>query len=153
MQENIITTASQAEPQNEQSIDVKAIFYLFLSHWYWFLISAVLALGLATFYLKKTVPVYTRTAKVLVKEDEKGKSAFNVSDFSNLGMFTNGVNINNELITINSIDVIREAVRRLHLDMNYTIDGRFHPILLYDRTLPVNVSLLGGFDNVGPHST
>ena len=128
MQENTIITANQPEAQSEQAIDVKAIFYLFLSHWYWFLISAVLALGLATFYLKKTVPVYTRTAKVLVKEDEKGKSAFSASDFSNLGMFTNGVNINNELITINSIDVIREAVRRLHLDMNYTIDGRFHQV-------------------------
>ncbi len=150
MQENSITNAtSQAESQSEQTIDVKAIFYLFLSHWYWFLISAVLAVGLATFYLKKTVPVYTRYAKLLVKSDEKGKSAFDVSEFQNMGFFSNGVKINNELLTINSIDNIREVVHRLHLDMNYTVDGRFHRNLLYDQSLPVNVDLLGGLENIG----
>ena len=140
---------NQDNSKEEKSIDIKAIFYLFLSHWYWFLISVVLALGLATYHLLKTVPVYTRTAKVLVKEDEKGKSAINVSDFKDMGLFNTGVNINNELITINSIDNIRETVRRLHLDMNYTIDGHFHPHLLYDKSLPVTVDLLGNFDNVG----
>ena len=147
MQENKKTSTNQGE-QNEKPIDIKAIFYLCLSHWYWFLISVVLALGVATFYLHKTVPVYTRTAKVLVKSDEKGRSAINVSDFSDMGLINNGTKIGNELITFNSIDNIQEAVRRLHLDMDYSIDGRFHPILLYDNTLPVNVDLLGGFDNV-----
>lgn len=147
MQENKKTSTNQGE-QNEKTIDIKAIFYLCLSHWYWFLISVVLALGVATFYLHKTVPVYTRIAKVLVKSDEKGRSAINVSDFSDMGLINNGTKIGNELITFNSIDNIREAARRLHLDMNYTIDGRFHPIMLYDNTLPVNVDLLGGFDNV-----
>ena len=146
MQENK-TAPNQGEGQNEQSVDIKAIFHLFLSHWYWFLISAVLALGLATFYLHKTVPVYTRSAKLLVKSDEKGRSAMDVSDFNDLGIFSNGVKINNEMLTINSLDNICEVVRRLHLDMNYTIDGRFHQILLYDQSLPASVDLLGGLEN------
>ncbi len=150
MQENKKNASNRGEAQNEQqSIDLKAIFYLFLSHWYWFLISVVLALGYATYYLHKTVPVYTRSAKLLVKPDEKGRSIMDVSDFSDLGMFTSSLNINNEMLTINSIDVISEVVRRLHLDMDYTIDGRFHRILLYDQTLPVNVDLLGGLENTG----
>ena len=146
MQENK-TAPNQGEGQNEQSVDIKAIFHLFLSHWYWFLISAVLALGLATFYLHKTVPVYTRSAKLLVKSDEKGRSSMDVSDFNDLGIFSNGVKINNEMLTINSLDNICEVVRRLHLDMNYTIDGRFHEILLYDQSLPASVDLLGGLEN------
>lgn len=146
MQENK-TAPNQGEGQNEQSVDIKAIFHLFLSHWYWFLISAVLALGLATFYLHKTVPVYTRSAKLLVKSDEKGRSSMDVSDFNDLGIFSNGVKINNEMLTINSLDNICEVVRRLHLDMNYTIDGRFHQILLYDQSLPASVDLLGGLEN------
>ncbi len=148
MQENK-TAPNQGEGQNEQSVDIKAIFHLFLSHWYWFLISAVLALGLATFYLHKTVPVYTRYAKLLVKSDERGRSAMDVSDFNDLGVFSNGVKINNEMLTINSLDNICEVVRRLHLDMNYTIDGRFHEILLYDQSLPASVDLLGGLENTG----
>ena len=65
--QNKATLSNQGESKEEKPIDVKAIFYLCLSHWYWFLISVVLALGLATYYLHKTVPVYTRTAKLLVK--------------------------------------------------------------------------------------
>ena len=147
MEENKTNATTQAESQNEQSIDIKAIFYLFLSNWYWFLISVVLTLALTTLYLKKKTPVYTRTAKVLVKADEQGKSALKVSDFSDMGLFTNGVQINNELLTINSIDNIIEVVQRLHLDMNYTVDARFHPVLLYDKSLPVTVDLFGALDN------
>ena len=137
----------QEESRKEKPIDIKAIFHLCLSNWYWFVISVVVVLGLATLYLKKTTPVYTRTAKVLVKADEQGKSSMKVSDFADLGLLTNGVQINNELLTINSIDNIMEVVRRLHLDMNYTIDGRFHPVLLYDKSLPVTVDLFGALDN------
>ena len=71
----------------------------------------------------------------------------NVSDFNDLGVFSNSVKINNEMLTINSLDNICEVVRRLHLDMNYTIDGRFHQILLYDQSLPASVDLLGGLEN------
>ena len=147
MQENKSTSANQTAQQNEQTIDLKAIFYHCLSRWYWFLISVILALVLATLYLKKTTPVYTRSAKLLVKSDEKGRSAIDVSDFTDMGLLSNGVKINNELLTINSIDNIKEVVQRLHLDLNYTIDGRFHPVLLYDKTLPVNVNLIGISEN------
>lgn len=147
MEENKIATSSTVG-QNEPSTDIKAILYLCLSRWYWFVIAIILAIGVATFYLHKQSPVYTRYCKVLVKSDEKGHSAFNTSEFSDMGLFTNGVKINNELLTINSIDVIRETVRQLHLDMNYTVAGRFHPILLYDKSLPVKVDLVGAFDNI-----
>ena len=115
MQENKKNASNPSESQNEQqSLDIKAIFYLFLSHWYWFLISVVLALGLATFYLHKTIPVYTRSAKLLVKPDERGRSIMDVSEFNDMGIFANGVKINNEMLTINSLDIISEVVRRLH---------------------------------------
>ena len=143
--QNKTTISRQGESKEEKPIDIKAIFYLCLSHWYWFLISVVLALVVATYYLHKTVPVYTRTAKMLVKSDKEG---YDVVDFSDVGVMNGYTKVANELITFRSIDNVREAVRLLHLDMNYTIDGRFHPILLYDKTLPVNVDLLGGFDNV-----
>jgi capsular exopolysaccharide synthesis family protein len=143
--QNEVILVDQDESKEEKPFDWKAIIYLCLSHWYWFLISIVLALGFATYYLHKTVPVYTRTAKLLVKSDKEG---YDVVDFSEVGIMNGSAKIFNELITFSSIDNVEEAVRLLHLDMNYTIDGRFHPILLYDRTLPATVDLLGNFDNV-----
>ena len=149
MQENITKPVNNTESQEEKPIDIKAIFYLCLANWYWFVISVVVVFVLATLYLYRTTPVYTRSAKVLVKSEEKGKSIIDANDFASMGLIGNRVSVANEVITFNSIDNIREVARRLHLDMDYTIDGRFHPILLYDNTLPVNVDLLGGFDNVG----
>ena len=149
MQENQAYSTNKVEQQNNQAIDLKSIYYLCLSHWYWFLISVLLSLGIVTFYLLKTTPIYTRSAKVLVKSDEKGRSAVDVSDFSDMGLVSNGVKINNELLTIKSIDNIEEVVRRLHLDMNYTSDGLFHQELLYDKSLPVFVDLIGIADNTG----
>ena len=143
--QNEVILVDQDESKEEKPFDWKAIFYLFLSHWYWFLISVVLALGLATYYLNKSVPVYTRTAKLLVKSDKEG---YDVVDFSEVGIMNGSAKIFNELITFSSLDNVEEAVRLLHLDMNYTIDGRFHPILLYDKTLPAVVDLLGNFDHV-----
>ena len=143
MQENQTLSLHTAENQQEKAVDLKAIYYLCVSHWYWFLISVILVMGLTTFYLLKTTPVYTRSAKVLVKSEDKGRSAIDVSDFSDMGLVANSVKINNELLTIKSIDNIEDVVRRLHLDMNYTSDGLFHQELLYDKTLPVNVDLPG----------
>ena len=145
MQDEVMIV-NEDDSKEENPVDIKAIFYLCLSHWYWFLISLVLALGVATYYLHKTVPVYTRTAKVLVKPDKQ--DGYNVLDYSNMGWMDRSSRISDELQSLSSIDNVREAVRRLHLNTNYTIDGRFHPVLLYDKTLPVNVDLLGGFDNV-----
>ena len=113
-----------------------------LNRWYWFLISVVIMLAGATFYILKTAPVYQRTAKLLVKADKKGSSAVNVSDFTDVGMLNTNVNVLNELITIQSMDNKMETVRRLCLDVNYTVDGLFRPTVLYDATLPVKVTFL-----------
>ena len=49
-----------------------------------------------------------------------------------------------------SSDVMFEVVRRLNLDVNYSIDGSFHGIVLYGSNLPVLVSFLDltDYDNV-----
>lgn len=133
--------------QSDSSVQLKNLFYKCLANWYWFLISVIVVLAGATFYILRTTPVYTRNAKVLVKSDNKGNSAADMGDFSDLGLFRSGVNINNELKTMQSIDNMMDVVRRLHLDMTYTQDGLFHPTVLYDKTLPVMVEMVGVADN------
>ena len=143
MQENV-NTAEQVDT----TAQIKSLFFQCLAKWYWFVISVGVVLFLTVFYLLRTTPVYTRNAKVLIKSDSKGNSSADVGDFSDLGLFRSGVNINNELKTMQSIDVMTEVVRRLHLDMNYTQDGLFHPVVLYDKTLPVTASIVDAPDNL-----
>ena len=105
---------------SSQEVVLKDWLYMCLNRWYWFLISVIVMLGLSTFHLLKTVPQYTRSAKMLIKSDDKGRSAMDVSEFSDMGLFRSEVKINNELMTITSLDNIEQVVRNLHLDMNYT---------------------------------
>ncbi len=134
--------------QSINSAQIKNLFYQCLAKWYWFVISVGIVLFGALFYLLKTTPVYTRNAKVLVKSDGKGQSTGDIGDFSDLGLVSSGVKINNELITIQSLDVMSEVVRRLHLDMNYQQDGLFRPVVLYDKSLPVTVTIIDAPDNL-----
>ena len=128
-------------------IRIQDLFYLCLAKWYWFVISLVITLGIATVYLLKTPPVYTRSAMILIKDDSQGKSMPSDIGFSDLGLFQSNTNVNNELVALQSPSVMTEVVRRLHLDMNYSIDGRFHHTVVYGTTLPVAVTVKGLSDS------
>ena len=143
MQENVNTIE-----QTDNTVQIKSLFFQCLSNWLWFVISVGLVLALAVFYLLRTTPVYTRSAKVLIKSDDKGHSAADIAQFSDLGLFRSDVNINNELNTMKSIDIMTDVVRNLHLDMNYYQDGLFHSVVLYDNTLPVTATLVDFPENV-----
>ena len=57
--------------QEESGLTLKDIWILCISHWKWFAISLVVFLLAATYFVLTTVPVYTRSASVLIKEDRK----------------------------------------------------------------------------------
>lgn len=56
-----------------------------------------------------------------------------------MGLFTTNTNVYNEMGTLKSPDIMREVVSRLHLEMNYQTDGRFHKQTVYGNQLPVQV--------------
>lgn len=135
------TIQNKSTVQNTQDfITIQDLFYLCLNKWHWFAISLALCLGGATFYLLRTPSVYVRTASILIKDDSKGKSSStDMESFSDLGLFTTNTNVYNEMGTLKSPDIMREVVSRLHLEMNYQTDGRFHKQTVYGNQLPVQV--------------
>lgn len=135
------TIQNKSTVQNTQDfITIQDLFYLCLDKWHWFAISLALCLGVATFYLLRTPSVYVRTASILIKDDSKGKSSStDMESFSDLGLFTTNTNVYNEMGTLKSPDIMREVVSRLHLEMNYQTDGRFHKQTVYGNQLPVQV--------------
>ena len=138
------TIQKNTNVQNTQDfIRVQDLFYLCVGKWQWFVISLVLCLTVATIYLLRTPPVYTRSASILIKDDSKGGStSADISSFADLGLVSVNTNVNNEIGALQSPDLIREVVKRLHLNLNYQVDGRFHMQTIYGETLPVKASLL-----------
>ena len=128
--------------QPDDFLRIQDLLYLCLAKWKWFVLSLAVCLGFAAVYLLRTPAVYTRTASVLIKEDSKGKSvSSDLESFSEFGLFQSSTNVNNELIAFQSPALMTEVVKRLRLDMNYFVPGKFHRQVAYGLTLPVDVAI------------
>lgn len=144
---NQATTSKKVDTGS--TIRLQDIYRLFVSKWYWFVISLVITVGTTVAYLLTTPPIFTRSASILIKEDGKGSgiSGSEGNAFSDLGMFKVKTNVNNEIISLKSPAVIQEVVRRLHLNVNYQSKGRFHRETLYGTSLPVTIDFKNLADN------
>lgn len=141
-----MTTVQRNTPgQSPQDfICIQDLFYLCLGKWHWFVISLAACLGIGVCYLLTTEPIYIRSASILIKDDSKGKStAADMETFTDFGLFTSNTNVNNEMGTLQSPDLMREVVSRLHLDTDYKIPGHFHRQTVYGDALPISVSIDG----------
>lgn len=126
---------------NDDFLRIQDLFILCLAKWYWFVISLAILLGAATIYLLKTPPVYTRSASLLIKEDGKSGSGNEAAGvLGDIDIFRTSTNINNEMLSMQSPAVMYEVVRRLHLGVNYTTDGRFYDPVIYGSDNPYEVS-------------
>ena len=138
-QNSIPNNAQQLQGANPELQKFKDLLFLCLTNWYWFVISVVLIVGAAAFYLHRCVPLYERSAKVLIKTDTKGGSAADF-DFSDLGLVSSNTKVTNEVSAFASTSNMLEVVRRLGLETSCSVDGSGHRVLLYARTLPVRIA-------------
>ena len=129
--------------QQADYLRLQDLLAICIGKWKWFVLSLIIFVGLAVVYLLVTPPVYTRTTSLLIKEgDKKGTSSLSsvVNAFAEMGIFSANVNVNNELSSIQSPDVILEVIRRLNLDVDYKTSGKYHKETLYGRSLPLHVA-------------
>lgn len=126
----------------DTSTPIMDIFYITLRRWPWILLSIFICLAIGALYILSTPKVYTRSAEILIKEQDKGKSA-SLEDFSELGFLSGKTNVIDEVSTIQSKDLIKEVADRLKLDYNIYKKGTFHDNILYGSSLPVKVDIDG----------
>ena len=136
---SINNNAQQLQGANPELQKFKDLLLTCLANWYWFVISVVVIVAAAAFYLHRCVPLYERSAKVLIKTETKGGSAADF-DFSDLGLVSSNTKVTNEVSAFASTSNMLEVVRRLGLETSCTIDGSGHRVLLYARSLPVRIA-------------
>ncbi len=136
-------SAIDSTSETEETLSVQDLLELFARNWKWFVLSLSCALGLAALYLLVKQPEYSRSASILIKEDKAGGGIGGEFDmFSNMGLFQSNVKVQNELITIQSPVILNEVVRRLHLNIDYSVQRGLRKHTLYGKSLPVELRLV-----------
>ena len=97
------------------------------------------ALGLAFLKVKKTPPIYQRSASILIKSNDQGSMDQTLRE---LGVAQTPANLVNEMLMMNTSLISSEIVRRLDLDVEYYQHGYFYDKTVYGVSLPVKVKFL-----------
>lgn len=119
--------------EKEEKTDYHALFFRYLIRWPWFVASVIACLTCAWLYLHYSTPVYNINATILIKDDKKGgTTGSSLSAFEDIGIFSSSKNIDNEIEILRSKSLIKDVVNELGLYINYSTQGSFHDIELYD---------------------
>lgn len=126
----------------EEQVNIKDILALCLSKWYWFVISVVICVGIAAIKIMRTAPTFTRSTTVMIKENNTRRTSSNELEalMSGTMMSTISSKVANEIVTFESNSLMKEVVKRLHLDTECQVDGRFHKNVIYGSQVPYSIS-------------
>ena len=139
---------TQAPINNDElsgSINLHDIIRMVVLNWYWFVLSILVCIGAAYYYLAKTPKIYSRTTTILVKDSRKGGD-IELSAFSDLSGFQSRRSVDNELFILQSRRLMTEVVRRLNLSVNYSVRERLQDKDLYGQA-PIEVDFVNDNDN------
>ena len=128
--------------EGKRTVRLSDVIKITLHHWPWIVPPVVVCVSLATFYVLRSQPTYKRFSQIVIKDDSGGSSlGSQLSAFAGMGMLGSSTNIRDEINKLQSPDLMETVVRRLNLDMNYSLPGKFHDKIVYGDSLPVVVTL------------
>ena len=146
-QQNNQNEAQQASINAAPTLRPSDIVIILVSHWYWIVLCLLFAWGAAELYLRMSRPVYTRSASILIKDLNKGKSAgTDAYGFSETGLFVQTTDLNNEIFMLKSPAAMTEVIHRLDLQMDYEMEGTLQSGTLYGSSQPFKLELLDATD-------
>lgn len=106
-------------------------------YWYWFVVSAILGLVAGYIYQQKQDRFYSGQTVVLIDDSMDAGSTGRRSSKGSLNtmMQLNGIsvgdNLENELFILSSLRLMKNVVRTLNLEVDYTTSEGLHNVALY----------------------
>jgi capsular exopolysaccharide synthesis family protein len=100
----------------QEENDIKKIIELIFRNYHLFIIGVVCALVLAFLYNRYSVPKYQITSSLLIRENQQQQK---MSDVINTNLFGTNKNLQNELLAVQSSEVISKTIRNLDLPVSY----------------------------------
>ncbi len=141
-------------PLPDETIDLKKYLGLFISNWYWFVMSFAIAFTLAYLNNKHSKKIYNVEATILIEHHNKttgyGASSLESSSLINgFSLFPSQQNLHNQVIILQSPTHIEKVIRELDFEISYylyetigmreIIDAPF--IVKFDKSKPVPLGI------------
>jgi tyrosine-protein kinase Etk/Wzc len=103
----------------QEENDFKKLTELFLRNYKLFIISAIVAVCLAFLINHYSIPVYSISSSILIKENSTSSPTRDANDYLNSSIIGKNQNFQNELWVLKSSPVIDKAIRNLDLEVSY----------------------------------
>ncbi len=118
--------------EDNSSFNLKWLVSTVLAIWPFLLASVTIALIIANLYLRYTTPIFRSSAELLIIDSKKGSTTSGDDIMKMLNINTKNINLENEIEILKSRATVAKVVKRLHLNVNYSIIGRFKTTNVYN---------------------
>jgi len=139
------TSNFQNMDEDESTFDIMEWAFKIIHHWYLFVIFLTLTLGIAFLVNRTWKPIYQVSAQILIGACQASQSSQLMMQGFNLN--TAYKNIDNQMIIFTSNGLIRKALSKIDLSVDYYTKGRFKLNNLYGVS-PINIKSDRIADNV-----
>lgn len=137
---------TQGNVPTEDTLSLKFIIEIVMTHKLWIIISLVAALIFGLLYLQRTTPQYSRYSTLLVNDRKKGGMSKGISDqIMDMGLFGGNSNVNNEMQALQSPYLMYLVIKDLNLNVSYEEPHFFRNYGLYAQN-PFSVKFLDDDD-------
>lgn len=128
----------------EKTSNLKDFLKPYMIKWKWFIISVLVCLVLAFFYIKRSTPVYNIKTTVLIKDAKSGSSSIESGLLQSLGGFggMNNNSVENEIEVLRSKKIMTAVVDNNSLQAPVFSKGTFRTRELYRNSSPILVHVV-----------
>lgn len=120
----------------EKALEIQYVVAKYIRYWPWYALFVILFVVGTFLFHRYTVDEFEVTGSLVIKNSSSPESK--IMDRSNI--FSSGVNLENDILRLRSKNMAREALSKLHFDVEYYAKTNIKDIELYDRS-PVRVDV------------
>lgn len=122
--------------KEEKTIEIKYIVTRYLRFWPWYVLFILMLLAGTHIFHRYTVDRYSVSGRIVIKSNNKPETR--ILDRS--AIFTGQNNLENDILMISSKNLAREALSKLHFDVEYYAKTNIKSIELYNSS-PIRIEV------------
>jgi len=128
-------------PVNHETINIREYVIKYLKKWYWFVLSVIICLLFANFYLKFQNDLYQTQTTILLRNDPADTGVSEMAILNGLGLNAGtSKQVEDEIQVLTSKSVMRQVIENLGLNTEYYIKAGFKDEELYPKS-PLKLAL------------